>query len=436
MNAKESRANGLKPYGVMTSADGDGVARGPALTVSPWMGGGVNYWLLIVAIVLLIVIFGTPIVHRMLDKGMTGEGPGAGSPAQEAISRDQRGKISEKIVKESAPVAQSTEAVPPSETTLPESPEAPITEKVDQEMGGAPGPEDAASHAGTDETRRDASEAAVIRPEPEPDGVAQKKSSDEAVGTTDAATEAPSRKKAPEAPAPEAKPLETPEDTPTTTDQSILPDKGEASRPKVAVETGARDDAAPPDIREVIVEMGNVRDGPSIEADVKFRIQRGETVTVIEQQGNWCAIELADGRSGWAHHTLLSRTNRAAEKKEPADGTGVRREIRAIRPVITKGGHTGVIFELNGYYPPETRVLDGGHPRLVCDFLNTRISGKIPRSQEVENGYIERIRIGIHDEPKPKVRVVMDFTPGADYTVEQLFYKKENYYTLMVKPRE
>ncbi|MDZ7695623.1 MAG: AMIN domain-containing protein [Deltaproteobacteria bacterium] len=112
------------------------------------------------------------------------------------------------------------------------------------------------------------------------------------------------------------------------------------------------------------------------------------------------------------------------------------KEIRAIRPVITKDGRTGVIFELNGYYPPETQVLDGGQPRLVCDFPSARISGNIPRNRELENGYIERIRIGIHGEPQPKVRVVMDFKPGADYAVEQLFYKKENYYTLMVKPRE
>jgi hypothetical protein len=55
---------------------------------------------------------------------------------------------------------------------------------------------------------------------------------------------------------------------------------------------------------------------------------------------------------------------------------------------------------------------------------------------ELTNGFIERIRIGIHEEPHPKVRVVMDFKPGRDYTVEQLFYKKENYYTLMVKPRK
>ncbi|MDZ7695624.1 MAG: SH3 domain-containing protein [Deltaproteobacteria bacterium] len=271
--------------------------------------------MLIAAIVLLIVIFGAPIAYRMLDEGRRGEGPGAGSPAQEAISHDRRGKISEKIVKESTPAGASTEAVSPAETSPLERSETPTTEKVDQETGAASGPQDMASLAGADVARRDSSEPAEIKPTPESsDGVDREKSPDEAAGTADAAAEEPSGEKTSETHVLEAKPPEAPDDTPSTTDESGPVDKNGASQPEAVVETVVKGDPVPPDNREVIVEMGNVRDGPSIEAEVKFRIKRGDTLTVLEQHGNWYAIELQDGRSGWAHNTLFSRKTQAAEK--------------------------------------------------------------------------------------------------------------------------
>ena len=436
MSAKESRTNRLKPCGVVASADGAGVTEGSAVSVSPGIGGGVNYWLLIAAIVFLIAIFGAPIAYRMLDEGKRGEGPGAGSPAQEAISHDQRGKISEKIVKESTPADASAEAIFPAETSSLERPGTPFPKEMEPEMGERSASQELEARDAATEVEQDPSEAAESQPTPESDGVDRDKLPDEAAVTADAAAEEPFGGKTPGTPVPEAKSPEAPDDAPSTTDESGPVDKSGASQPEAAVETVLKGDAVPPDNREVIVEMGNVRDGPSIEAEVKFRIKRGDTLTVLEQHGSWYAIELQDGRSGWAHNTLFSPKTQAAKKNEAADGTTLMKEIRAIRPVITKDGRTGVIFELNGYYPPETQVLDGGQPRLVCDFHNARISGNIPRTRELENGYIERIRIGIHDEPQPKVRVVMDFKPGADYTVEQLFYEKENYYTFIIKPRE
>jgi hypothetical protein len=403
-----------------TTACGEGDSH-PDVGDVPWRGrGSVNYWLLILAIVLLIVIFGAPIIYRTLDRGRNAGGLEADSPAQQAISHNQRGKISEKILKKPRPAEDTAETVGPAVAPPVEDREPPSSEEEDKGSAGESVPQPPAAQ----------NEASV--PKKEPGGEALEKQPAE----TDAAPVDASGDEAADASVSQTVSSKRPEAAPSSANEPQPAGESKAPAPEEAAEKAATAAAPSPDIREVIVEMGNVRDAPSIEAEVKFRIKRGDTVRVTKQQGNWCAIELDDGRSGWAHHTLLSRSEGPHENKGAPREESPLKEIRAIRPILTKADETGIIFELNGYYPPKTRVLDGDHPRLVCDFPNTRINGNIPRKMELTNGFIERIRIGIHEEPHPKVRVVMDFKPGRDYTVEQLFYKKENYYTLMVKPRK
>jgi tetratricopeptide (TPR) repeat protein len=63
-----------------------------------------------------------------------------------------------------------------------------------------------------------------------------------------------------------------------------------------------------PRVVTIRVPIGRVREGPSLDSRVKFRLKKGQYVSIIERKGEWLLIELADGRTGWAHQSLFSKS--------------------------------------------------------------------------------------------------------------------------------
>ena len=181
----------------------------------------------------------------------------------------------------------------------------------------------------------------------------------------------------------------------------------------------------------VKVQVGNVREEPSTTSRVKSRLEMGDSVTVTGKRGGWVAVKLDDGRFGWVYHTLL--TDSIVPQKATARAT---REIRAIRAEVASKDVAKIIFELNGPFPPQTMIVEGEKPRVVCDFFDAVLASDIGDSIEVNNGIVKKIRTGMHKWPKFKVRVVLDLVPEQNYEVEQIFFEKENYYVLEVKARE
>lgn len=94
-----------------------------------------------------------------------------------------------------------------------------------------------------------------------------------------------------------------------------------------------------------------------------------------------------------------------------------------------------ITIVLSGFFPPETNVIEGGEPRIVCDFLDVRVEKNIQRLIDVRGRYVMQIRTGIHPPPNQKTRVVLDLVPEKDYEVEQLFYEKKNAYTLIIRQK-
>ena len=181
----------------------------------------------------------------------------------------------------------------------------------------------------------------------------------------------------------------------------------------------------------VRVQACNVREEPSTTSRVKFRLEMGDPVTVTGKRGGWVAVKLDDGRFGWVYHTLL--TDSIVPQKATARAT---KEIKAIRPEVATEDVAKVIFELNGPFPPQTMIVEGEKPRVVCDFFDAGLATDIGDSIEVNNGIVEKIRTGMHKSPKFKVRVVLDLVPKRNYEVDQFFVEKENYYVLVVKAKE
>ena len=199
--------------------------------------------------------------------------------------------------------------------------------------------------------------------------------------------------------------------------------KADKASPQADAETGKR--------LYVKVHVGNVREEPSMTSRVKFRLEMGDPVTVTGKRGGWVAVKLDNGRFGWVYHTLL--TDSIVPLKATARAT---REIRAIRPEVVAKDVAKVIFELNGPFPPQTTIVEGEKPRVVCDFFDAGLASEIGDSIEVNKGIVKKIRTGLHKWPKSKVRVVLDLVPERNYEIEQFFFEKENYYVLVVKAKE
>ncbi|MBW1781382.1 MAG: AMIN domain-containing protein [Deltaproteobacteria bacterium] len=181
----------------------------------------------------------------------------------------------------------------------------------------------------------------------------------------------------------------------------------------------------------VRVPVGNVREGPSLASGVKFRIENGCSLTVTGKEDGWYAVQMDDGRSGWAYHTLLA-DSLVPRRENGTQGQAVRK-IESIHPEAPIDNTAKVVFRLSGSPAPEVTMIEEGRPRVVCDFLDANIAPVMGRRIEVGNGIIETIRIGLHKWPQQKVRVVLDLVPEQSYQLETSFVDKEKGYVLAIK---
>jgi hypothetical protein len=90
-----------------------------------------------------------------------------------------------------------------------------------------------------------------------------------------------------------------------------------------------------------------------------------------------------------------------------------------------------VLFKLNDFYPPIVFGIEKGNPRVVCDFLDTELSRDVRSVLETNGEYVARIRVARHNDPD-KVRVVLDLVPNRNYDLQQVFFKEENLFVIVI----
>ncbi len=94
-----------------------------------------------------------------------------------------------------------------------------------------------------------------------------------------------------------------------------------------------------------------------------------------------------------------------------------------------------VLFKLNGFYPPIVFGIEKGDPRVVCDFLDTRLDPKVVRMITANGRYVKTVRVAKHAEPS-KVRVVMNLAANKNYDLQQVFFKEDNLFVLIINTLE
>ena len=90
-----------------------------------------------------------------------------------------------------------------------------------------------------------------------------------------------------------------------------------------------------------------------------------------------------------------------------------------------------VIFRLNDFYPPAVSAVEKETPRVLCDFMDMKLSGDVNRDIFANGKYVERIHTTLHTGPD-KVTVTLELTADRDYDMQQVFFKNDNLFVIIV----
>ena len=90
-----------------------------------------------------------------------------------------------------------------------------------------------------------------------------------------------------------------------------------------------------------------------------------------------------------------------------------------------------VMFKLNGFFPPSVHGVEEGIPRVICDFNNTKLTGATKKRIKTNGKFVKTLRISKTKKPE-KVRVVIDLEPNHSYDLQQVFFKDDNLFVIIV----
>lgn len=94
-----------------------------------------------------------------------------------------------------------------------------------------------------------------------------------------------------------------------------------------------------------------------------------------------------------------------------------------------------VLFKLNDFYPPIVFGIEKGNPRVVCDFLDTGLASDIQPVIQTNGIFVSKIRTARHPNPE-KVRVVLDLVANKNYDLQQVFFKEDNLFVIIISEFE
>ena len=151
--------------------------------------------------------------------------------------------------------------------------------------------------------------------------------------------------------------------------------------------------------------------------------------------------EKAEGKKTPAPTTALPQPVTSTDTKPSA-------KTEAVKPAATAGGSIGpllesvkfdgtspkgemVLFKLNDFHPPVIHGVEEGVPRVICEFNSTQIVDSVKNVIKADGKYIKIIRITKHKKPD-RIRVVLDLEPNRSYDLQQVFFKEDNLFVIIV----
>ncbi|MBU1565993.1 MAG: AMIN domain-containing protein [Proteobacteria bacterium] len=90
-----------------------------------------------------------------------------------------------------------------------------------------------------------------------------------------------------------------------------------------------------------------------------------------------------------------------------------------------------VLFHLTNFTPPTVSAVEKDNPKVFCDFIGVELGKTVEENIAAKGKYVERINTSKQSKPD-KIRVVLNLTPNRDYDLQQIFFKKDNLFVLIV----
>lgn len=119
---------------------------------------------------------------------------------------------------------------------------------------------------------------------------------------------------------------------------------------------------------------------------------------------------------------------KAAAKKQPPTLTAVKFDKNFNKGEI-------VIFKLNGFFPPKVTGSEKGEPKVFCDFTGISLSSDVKELIRCNGRFVTSIHVTEQKKSKT-VRAVLTLTPNKNYDLQQVFYKEDNLFVLIVNSHD
>ena len=126
---------------------------------------------------------------------------------------------------------------------------------------------------------------------------------------------------------------------------------------------------------------------------------------------------------------VKTATKMEAVKPATIAGGGPMLESVKFDGASTKGEM--VLFKLNDFHPPVIHGVEEGVPRIICEFNNTQLADSAKNLIKADGKYVKVIRISKNKKPD-RIRVVLDLEPNHSYDLQQIFFKEDNLFVIIV----
>ena len=88
-------------------------------------------------------------------------------------------------------------------------------------------------------------------------------------------------------------------------------------------------------------------------------------------------------------------------------------------------------FKLNTFNPPVVFGIEEDTPRIVCFFKDTAAGPELEDTIGAKGRFVKSIQVGKYSNPD-NVRVVLDLVPNLNYDLQQVFFKEENMFMIII----
>jgi hypothetical protein len=90
-----------------------------------------------------------------------------------------------------------------------------------------------------------------------------------------------------------------------------------------------------------------------------------------------------------------------------------------------------VLFHLTDFHPPTVSAVEKDNPGVICDFTGIELNKGLQETILANGKYVQKISTSKHSKPE-KIRVTLSLSPSRDYDLQQVFFKKDNLFVLII----